>query len=180
MGAPRCSGTTSSSITRESYNLYACSGILFNHEGPKRGIEFVTRKVTNAVARIKLGLQHELVLGNLDSKRDWGYAGDYVKAMWMMLQQDQPDDFVIATGQTHSIEDLVERAFAEVGIENWRDYVRQDPKFFRPAEVDLLIGDASKARERLGWQPEVDFASLVSMMVQHDLEVEAKKAGLAR
>jgi GDPmannose 4,6-dehydratase len=163
---------------RESYGLFACSGILFNHEGPRRGIEFVTRKVSNAVARIKLGLQHELVLGNLDSKRDWGYAGDYVKAMWLMLQQEQPEDFVIATGETHSIEELVERAFAEVGIESWRDYVRQDPKFFRPAEVDLLIGDASKAHERLGWRPEVDFPSLVTMMVQHDLEVEAKKAGI--
>lgn len=163
---------------RESYDLFACSGILFNHEGPKRGIEFVTRKVTNAVARIKLGLQHELALGNLDSKRDWGYAGDYVKAMWLMLQQDQPDDFVIATGKTHSIEDLVQRAFAEVGIENWRDHVRQDPKFFRPAEVDLLIGDATKARNQLGWEPEVDFPALISMMVQHDLETEAKKAGI--
>ena len=126
---------------RESYGLFACSGILFNHEGPRRGLEFVTRKVTNAVARIKLGLQTEIVLGNLDSKRDWGYAGDYVKAMWLMLQQDQPDDYVVATGKTHSIEDLVRLAFSEVGIENWRDYVRQDPKFFRPAEVDLLIGD---------------------------------------
>jgi GDPmannose 4,6-dehydratase len=163
---------------RESYDLFACSGILFNHEGPKRGIEFVTRKVTNAVARIKLGLQHELVLGNLDSKRDWGYAGDYVKAMWLMLQQDEPEDFVISTGETHSIEELVERSFAEVGIENWKDYVRQDPKFFRPAEVDLLIGDSSKARERLGWQPEVDFPTLISMMVAHDLHVEARKAGI--
>ena len=135
---------------RESYGLYACSGILFNHEGPRRGLEFVTRKVTNSAARIKLGLQHEIVMGNLDSKRDWGYAGDYVKAMWMMLQQDEPDDYVIATGKTHSIEDLVERAFAEVGIEDWRPYVRQDPKFYRPAEVDLLIGDATKAREQAG------------------------------
>jgi GDPmannose 4,6-dehydratase len=164
---------------RESYGLYACSGILFNHEGPRRGIEFVTRKVTNAVARIKLGLQHELVLGNLDSKRDWGYAGDYVKAMWMMLQQPEPEDFVIATGQAYSIEDLVERSFREAGIENWRDYVRQDAKFFRPAEVDLLIGDATKARTKLGWEPEVDFATLISMMVRHDLEFEAKKAGIA-
>jgi GDPmannose 4,6-dehydratase len=163
---------------RESYDLFACSGILFNHEGPRRGIEFVTRKVSNAVARIKLGLQHELVLGNLDSKRDWGFAGDYVKAMWLMLQQDQPEDFVIATGETHSIEELVERAFAEVGIDDWQNHVRQDPKFFRPAEVDLLIGDASKARDRLGWQPEVDFPTLVSMMVRHDLEVEAAKAGI--
>jgi GDPmannose 4,6-dehydratase len=164
---------------RESYDLFACSGILFNHEGPRRGIEFVTRKVSNAVARIKLGLQEELVLGNLDSKRDWGYAGDYVRAMWLMLQQPEPDDYVIATGETHSIEDLVARAFAEVGITEWRSYVRQDPKFFRPAEVDLLIGDASKARDKLGWKPEVDFPSLVSMMVRHDLEIEAKKAGIA-
>lgn len=165
---------------RESYDLYACSGILFNHEGPLRGIEFVTRKVTNAVARIKLGLQNELVLGNLDSKRDWGYAGDYVKAMWLMLQQDEPDDYVISTGRTHSIEDLVRTAFAEVGIENWRDYIRQDPKFFRPAEVDLLIGDSSKAREQLGWEPEVDFPELIAMMVENDLALEAKKAGIER
>ncbi len=160
---------------RESYDLHASSGILFNHEGPRRGMEFVTRKVTNAAARIKLGLQHEVVLGNLDSKRDWGYAGDYVKAMWLMLQQDEPGDFVVATGQTHSIEELVERAFGEVGIDNWRDYVRQDPKFLRPAEVDLLIGDSSKAREKLGWKPEVDFPTLVKMMVAHDLEVESRR-----
>jgi len=165
---------------RESYGMYACSGILFNHEGPRRGIEFVTRKVTNAVARIKLGLQHELVLGNLDSKRDWGYAGDYVKAMWMMLQQDEPDDFVIATGETHSIEEFVERAFAVAGIENWRDYVRHDAKFLRPAEVDLLIGDASKARKVLGWEPEIDFPTLIAMMVENDLEIESKRAGIAR
>jgi GDPmannose 4,6-dehydratase len=164
---------------RESYGMFACSGILFNHEGPRRGVEFVTRKVTKAVARIKLGLQDELVLGNLDSKRDWGYAGDYVKAMWLMLQQPEPDDFVIATGETHSIEELVERAFAEVGIADWRQYVRQDPKFFRPAEVDLLIGDASKARTKLGWRPEVAFEELVRMMVAHDLQVESQKAGIA-
>ena len=163
---------------RESYGLHASSGILFNHEGPRRGLEFVTRKVTNAVARIKLGLQDEVVLGNLDSKRDWGYAGDYVKGMWLMLQQDQPDDYVLATGRTHSIEDLVRRSFAEVGIDNWADYVRQDPKFLRPAEVDLLIGDATKARTRLGWKPEVDFPELVKMMVAHDLEREATKAGI--
>ena len=163
---------------RESYGLYACSGILFNHEGPRRGLEFVTRKVTNAVARIKLGLQEELVLGNLDFKRDWGYAGDYVKAMWLMLQQDEPDDYVVATGRTHSGQDLVERAFAEVGIDDWQRYVRQDPKFFRPAEVDLLIGDATKAKEKLGWEPEVDFGQLVSMMVANDLRIEAAKAGL--
>lgn len=160
---------------RESYDLFACSGILFNHEGPRRGLEFVTRKVTNSVARIKLGLQKEIVLGNLDSKRDWGYAGDYVKAMWLMLQRDQPDDYVIATGETHSIEELVQFAFAEVGIENWRDYVRQDPKFFRPAEVDLLIGDSTKARTELGWQPEVDFPTLIKMMVAHDLKFESDK-----
>ncbi len=160
---------------RESYDLFACSGILFNHEGPRRGLEFVTRKVTNSVARIKLGLQNEIVLGNLDSKRDWGYAGDYVKAMWLMLQRDQPDDYVIATGETHSIEELVQFAFAEVGIENWRDYVRQDPKFFRPAEVDLLIGDSTKARTELGWKPEVDFPTLIKMMVAHDLKFEADK-----
>jgi len=163
---------------RESYDLFACSGILFNHEGPRRGLEFVTRKVTNAVARIKLGKQADVVLGNLDSKRDWGYAGDYVKAMWLMLQQDEPDDYVVATGETHSIEELVELAFAEIGVENWRDYVRQDPKFFRPAEVDLLIGDASKARTKLGWAPEIDFPQLVKMMVAHDLQAEAAKAGL--
>jgi GDPmannose 4,6-dehydratase len=160
---------------RESYGLYACSGILFNHEGPRRGLEFVTRKVTNAAARIKLGLQEEIVMGNLDSKRDWGYAGDYVKAMWLMLQQDEPDDYVVATGTTHSIEELVSLAFTEAGIDDWRRYVRQDPKFYRPAEVDLLIGDPSKARERLGWKPEVEFPELVKMMVAHDLELESKK-----
>ncbi|CAB4582562.1 unannotated protein [freshwater metagenome] len=163
---------------RESYGLWACSGILFNHEGPRRGVEFVTRKVTNAAARIKLGLQDELVMGNLDAKRDWGYAGDYVKAMWLMLQQEEPDDYVIATGETHTIEELVERAFAEVGIDDWQKYVRQDPKFFRPAEVDLLIGDATKARTKLGWKPEVDFPSLVKMMVKNDLAIEAARAGL--
>ena len=163
---------------RESYGMHASSGILFNHEGPRRGLEFVTRKVTNAAARIKLGLQHELVMGTLDAKRDWGYAGDYVKAMWLMLQQDEPDDYVVATGQTHSIEDLVERAFAEVEIENWRDYVRQDPKFYRPAEVDLLIGDPSKAKDKLGWEREVDFPTLIKMMVDHDLNREARKANI--
>ena len=163
---------------RESYDLFACSGILFNHEGPRRGLEFVTRKITNAVARIKLGLQSEIVLGTLDAKRDWGYAGDYVKAMWAMLQQDAPDDYVIATGETHTIGEFLERAFAEVGIDDWRPYVRQDPKFMRPAEVDLLIGDPSKAREKLGWKPEVDFPALVKMMVAHDLAWEAGKAGL--
>ena len=160
---------------RESYGLYACSGILFNHEGPRRGFEFVTRKVTNAVAKIALGLQDEIVLGNLDFRRDWGYAGDYVQAMWMMLQQPEPDDYVIATGTAHTGQELVERAFAEVGIDDWQRHVRQDPKFFRPAEVDLLIGDASKAREQLGWEPEVDFAELIRMMVANDLALETAK-----
>ena len=163
---------------RESYDMFACSGILFNHEGPRRGLEFVTRKITNAVARIKLGLQDEIVLGNLDSKRDWGYAGDYVRAMWLMLQHDTPEDFVIATGETHSIREFLDLAFAEVGIDDWQPYIRQDPKFLRPAEVDLLIGDASKARETLGWEPEVSFAQLVKMMVENDLEIEAAKAHL--
>ena len=163
---------------RESYDMFACSGILFNHEGPRRGLEFVTRKITNAVARIKLGLQDEIVLGNLDSKRDWGYAGDYVRAMWLMLQHDTPEDFVIATGETHSIREFLDLAFAEVGIDDWQPYIRQDPKFLRPAEVDLLIGDASKAKETLGWEPEVSFAQLVKMMVENDLEIEASKAHL--
>lgn len=163
---------------RESYDMFACSGILFNHEGPRRGLEFVTRKITNGVARIKLGLQNEIVLGNLDSKRDWGYAGDYVRAMWLMLQHDTPEDFVIATGETHSIHEFLELAFAEVGIGDWQPYVRQDPKFLRPAEVDVLTGDASKAKEVLGWEPEVSFAQLVKMMVENDLEVEAAKAHL--
>ncbi|MCS6849873.1 MAG: GDP-mannose 4,6-dehydratase [Gemmataceae bacterium] len=154
---------------RESYGMFCCSGILFNHESPRRGKEFVTRKVTDAVARIKLGLQSELRLGNLDAKRDWGFAGDYVKAMWLMLQQDKPDDYVIATGETHSVRELVERAFACVGLD-WRKYVVLDPALIRPAEVDLLVGDASKARRQLGWKPEVDFEGLVRMMVEADLE----------
>ena len=160
---------------RESYGMYACSGILFNHEGPRRGIEFVTRKITNAVARIHLGLQDGLALGNLEAKRDWGYAGDYVKAMWLMLQQEAPEDFVIATGETHSIREFLDLAFAEVGIDDWEPYVTQDPRFLRPAEVDLLIGDATKAKERLGWEPEVSFPQLVSMMVANDLDLEKRK-----
>jgi GDPmannose 4,6-dehydratase len=161
---------------RESYGIYACSGILFNHEGPRRGLEFVTRKITNTAARIKLGIDKELVMGNLDAKRDWGYAGDYVRAMWLMLQQDQPDDYVVATGETHSIEEFLTLAFEEAGLGDWRNYVRQDPKFFRPAEVDLLIGDPTKAQKKLGWTREVDFAGLVKMMVRHDLEYEASRA----
>jgi GDPmannose 4,6-dehydratase len=160
---------------RESYGLYACSGILFNHEGPRRGLEFVTRKITNTAARIKLGVDKELVLGNTDAKRDWGYAGDYVKAMWLMLQQDEPDDYVIATGETHSIEEFLTLAFDKVGLGDWRPYVRHDAKFLRPAEVDLLIGDPSKAKAKLGWQPEVNFEQLVAMMVEHDLEYESRR-----
>ena len=160
---------------RESYGLYACSGILFNHEGPRRGLEFVTRKITNTAARIKLGVEKELVLGNTDAKRDWGYAGDYVKAMWLMLQQDEPDDYVIATGETHSIEEFLTLAFDKVGLGDWRPYVRHDAKFLRPAEVDLLIGDPAKAKAKLGWQPEVNFEQLVSMMVEHDLKYEARR-----
>ena len=160
---------------RESYGMYDCSGILFNHEGPRRGLEFVTRKISNAVARIKLGVQQDISLGNLDAKRDWGYAGDYVKAMWLMLQQDEPDDYVVATGETHSIEEFLELAFAEVGIADWHPYVTQDPKFFRPAEVDLLIGDPTKAKTKLGWTPEVNFPELVKMMVENDLRIESAK-----
>ncbi|MDA2954766.1 MAG: GDP-mannose 4,6-dehydratase, partial [Actinomycetota bacterium] len=146
---------------RESYGMFACSGILFNHEGPRRGLEFVTRKITNSVARIKLGLQSELVLGNLEAKRDWGFAGDYVEAMWMMLQQPTPDDFVVATGKAHSIEQLLDVAFNAADLGDWRQFVRQDQRFFRPAEVDLLIGDATKAKTKLGWQPKVDFTTLI-------------------
>jgi GDPmannose 4,6-dehydratase len=154
---------------RESYGMFCCSGILFNHEGPRRGREFVSRKVTNAVARIKLGLQQELRLGNLESKRDWGYAGDYVRAMWLMLQQPKPDDFVIATGATHSVRELVEVAFGRVGLD-WKKYVVEDPALIRPAEVDLLIGDATKARQVLGWKPEVSFTQLIHLMVDADLQ----------
>jgi GDPmannose 4,6-dehydratase len=161
---------------REAYGIHASSGILFNHEGPRRGMEFVTRKVTNAVARIKLGLQEDISLGNLDSSRDWGYAGDYVEAMWMMLQQQEPDDFVIATGETHSIRDLLQTAFRLAGIEDWQSHVKQDPRFMRPAEVDLLIGDASKAHAKLGWKPRVSFEELVTMMYENDLAEESARA----
>jgi len=153
---------------RESYDLFACSGILFNHESPRRGIEFVTRKVTDGVARIKLGLTDKLMLGNRDACRDWGFAGDYVRAMWLMLQQDAPDDYVVATGVAHSVQDLVEAAFAHVGLD-WQKHVGVDPRYLRPAEVDHLIGDPSKARTRLGWEPTVNFAGLVRMMVDADL-----------
>jgi len=158
---------------RESYDMFACSGILFNHESPRRGIEFVTRKITNAVARIKLGKQEKLELGSLEPKRDWGFSGDYVEAMWLMLQQDKPDDYVIATGENHSVREFVEEAFKVAGIENWEKYVISDSaKHTRPAEVDYLIGDATKAREVLGWKPKTSFKELVKMMVEADLEKE--------
>lgn len=160
---------------RESYDLFACSGILFNHESPRRGIEFVTRKISHAVARISLGKQDKILLGNLDSKRDWGYAGDYVEAMWKMLQQDDPDDYVVATGETHSINDFVDEAFKIIGIDKWDKYVESNnPKFMRPAEVDFLIGDYSKAKRVLGWEPKTSFKELVSMMVKADIESEKK------
>jgi GDPmannose 4,6-dehydratase len=155
---------------RESYGMHASSGILFNHESPRRGPEFVTRKISESVARIELGLQEHVVLGNLDAQRDWGFAGDYVEAMWLMLQQPQADDYVIATGETHSIRDFLDAAFAHVGIDDWAPYVRQDDRFMRPAEVDMLIGDAAKARDVLGWKPKVSFPELVAMMVDADLE----------
>ena len=160
---------------RESYDLFAVSGILFNHESPRRGLEFVTRKVTDGVARIKLGLAKDLRLGNLDACRDWGFAGDYVRAMWMMLQQDEADDYVIATGEAHSVQELVEVAFGHAGLD-WKAYVKQDPAFLRPAEVDHLIGDPSKAKQRFGWTPSVDFPGLVRMMVDADLKRLATKA----
>jgi GDPmannose 4,6-dehydratase len=162
---------------RESYDLFACSGILFNHESERRGIEFVTRKITNAAARIKLGLQDQLALGNLDPKRDWGYAGDYVEAMWLMLQQDAPDDYVVATGETYSVREFVQKAFAHAGIEDWEKYVVTDPRFFRPSEVDLLVGDASKAERELGWQRMVSFDDLVAMMVDNDIAIESARTG---
>lgn len=155
---------------RESYGMHASSGILFNHESPRRGIEFVTRKVSRSVAAIKLGLLDKLVMGNLEARRDWGYAGDYVDAMWRMLQQPHGDDYVVATGQTHSVRDLLATAFDVVGIENWPDYVEHDPRLLRPAEVDMLVGDATKARQQLGWVPTLEFAELVRMMVESDLE----------
>jgi GDPmannose 4,6-dehydratase len=165
---------------RESYGLFACSGILFNHESERRGMEFVSRKATNAVARIKLGLQDELVLGTLDTKRDWGYAGDYVEAMWAMLQLPEPEDFVVATGETHAVREFVQLAFEIAGLDRWEDYVRQDERFYRPAEVDLLVGDATKARETLGWRPKIDFQTLVERMVSHDLKVETQKLDRSR
>jgi GDPmannose 4,6-dehydratase len=154
---------------RESYDMHATSGILFNHESPRRGLEFVTRKITDGVARIKLELTDKLALGNLDARRDWGYAKDYVRAMWLMLQQDEPDDYVVATGETHSVEELCEAAFGALDLD-WHDYVVQDPRYMRPAEVDLLVGDPRKAQKKLGWEPEVTFRKLVEIMVNADME----------
>ncbi len=160
---------------RESYDIFACSGILFNHESPRRGLEFVTRKISHAVARISLGKQKTLELGGLDPKRDWGFAGDYVEAMWLMLQQEVPDDYVIATGENHSVKEFVVKAFDKVGIKDWENYVVTDhPKYMRPAEVDYLIGDYSKAKKELGWQPTTSFKELVDMMVKADIELEKK------
>lgn len=160
---------------RESYGMFAVSGILFNHESPRRGSEFVTRKITRAAARIAAGLEGELLLGNLDARRDWGYAGDYVRAMWLMLQQEEPEDFVIATGETHSVGEFCEAAFAACGLD-WRAYVRTDPRFLRPAEVDHLVGDPTRARERLGWRPAVSFVELVELMVAHDRRLAEAEA----
>ena len=159
---------------REAYGLFACNGILFNHESPRRGETFVTRKITKAAARIKLGLQQALFLGNLDAKRDWGYAGDYVEAMWLMLQQDHPDDYVVATGETHTVREFLDVAFGHLGLD-WQRYVRIDPRYYRPTEVDLLIGDSAKARRQLGWKPTVDFHQLGIMMVEADVEAERLK-----
>jgi GDPmannose 4,6-dehydratase len=159
---------------REAYGLFACSGILFNHESPRRGETFVTRKITKAAARIKLGIQRELYLGNLDAKRDWGYAGDYVEAMWLMLQQEEPDDYVIATGETHSVREFLDVAFGHLDLD-WKRYVKIDPKYYRPTEVDLLIGDAGKAKARLHWEPKVMFKELAVMMVEADLRMERER-----
>jgi len=155
---------------RESHDMFACNGILFNHESERRGIEFVTRKISDGVAQIAKGLEDIIMLGNLESKRDWGYAPDYVEGMWLMLQQDEPDDYVLATGESHSIGDFLEIAFDEIGIEDWKPFVGQDPRFFRPAEVDVLRGDATKAKEKMGWTPKTSFEDLVRKMVRNDLE----------
>jgi GDPmannose 4,6-dehydratase len=161
---------------RESYGMFVSCGILFNHEGERRGREFVTRKITDAVARIHLGLQDHIELGDLWPKRDWGYAGDYVRGMWRMLQHDRPDDFVLASGETHSIEDFLTRAFAQIGVGDWRPFVRQNPAFMRPAEVDILLGDPTKAETELGWRRDVDFSGLVSLMVEHDIAEQTTRA----
>lgn len=161
---------------RESYGMHATSGILFNHESPRRGPEFVTRKISQAVARISLGLQDRVTLGNLEAKRDWGFAGDYVKAMWLMLQQDTADDYVISTGKAHSVRELLDAAFGEIGIDDWSEYVRVDERYMRPADVDCLLGDSTKAREKLGWEPTVGFEELIRMMVRHDVDDQSKRS----
>ena len=175
-GVAKCYGHWITVNYRESYNLYAVSGILFNHESPRRGLEFVTRKITYNAVRIKLGLTKELRLGNLDARRDWGFAGDYVEAMWRMLQQDTPDDYVVGSGETHSVREFCEKAFGYLDLD-YRDYVVQDPRFYRPAEVDLLVSDPSHARQKLGWQPQVDFDGLIRMMVDSDLKRLGKEIG---
>jgi GDPmannose 4,6-dehydratase len=172
-GAAKVFGHYTTINYREAYGLFACSGICFNHESPRRGLEFVTRKVSTGVARISLGVQEKLTLGNLDASRDWGFAGDFCEAMWLMLQQDEPDDYVIATGESHTVGELLDHAFAAAGIDEWHHLVESDPRFTRPAEVDILTGDPSKAREKLGWKPQVDFPELIRMMVEHDLAVES-------
>jgi GDPmannose 4,6-dehydratase len=163
---------------RESYGMFAVNGILFNHESPRRGETFVTRKITRAATRIKLGLQDALYLGNLDAKRDWGFSGDYVKAMWMMLQQDEPEDYVISTGETHSVREFLEKVFGYLDL-NWEEYVKIDQRYYRPAEVDILLGDCTKAREKLGWTPEVDFDGLVKMMVDSDMKIAERERIIA-
>ena len=160
---------------RESYGIFCCSGILFNHESPRRGLEFVSRKVTHAAARIKLGLQKELMMGNLDARRDWGFAGDYVEAMWLMLQQEEPGDYVVATGLSHSVKDLIQVAFDHLELD-WKKHVFSEPKLFRPAEVDHLLGDPTKARKKLGWQPKLSFEELIGKMVDHDVQLNQKKS----
>ena len=174
-GAAKVFGHYTTVNYREAYGLFACSGICFNHEGPRRGLEFVTRKISNGVARIKLGLQEKITLGNLDAARDWGFAGDFTEAMWLMLQQDEPDDYVIATGETHTIRDFLALAFAAAEIDDWEDRVESDARFCRPAEVDILTGDASKAHRQLSWKPTISFPELVAMMVESDLRAESSR-----
>ena len=176
-----CAKVFSHNITRfyrEAYGIFACNGILFNHESPRRGETFVTRKITRGIARIRAGLDKKIYLGNLDAKRDWGYAPEYVEAMWLMLQQPESDDYVIATGETHSVREFLEEAFKNAGLDDWKPYVEIDPRYFRPAEVEILIGDASKAKEKLGWQPKVKFKDLVKIMIDSDLEAIKKENNL--
>ena len=179
-GVAKLYGHWSTVNYREGYNIYACSGILFNHESPRRGLEFVTRKISYGVARISLGLQEKLLLGNMDACRDWGFAGDYVEAMWQMLQQDTPEDYVIATGISHSVREFVNAAFAYVGVDDWSRYIEVDPHLFRPAEVESLLGDATKAQQKLGWTPKTTFEELVHMMVEYDLQKNMQSDGMAK